>query len=82
MCLGKGKKSVQITIVPSGEGGKKIWNKIIYPHFLNYPMQGSKTLRLKKMLAIAKIIESGEHLKRVGKTVCFKPEYKEIILKI
>ena len=74
---GKGKKSVQITI-----GGKKIWNKIIYPHFLNYPMQGSKTLRLKKMLAIAKIIESGEHLKRVGKTVCFKPEYKEIILKI
>lgn len=74
---GKGKKSVQITI-----GGKKIWNKVIYPHFLNYPMQGSKTLRLKKMLAIAKIIESGEHLKRVGKTVCFKPEYKEIILKI
>lgn len=73
----KGKKSVQITI-----GGKKIWNKIIYPHFLNYPMQGSKTLRLKKMLAIAKIIESGQHLKRVGKTVCFKPEYKEIILKI
>lgn len=32
---GKGKKSVQITI-----GGKKILNKIIYPHFLNYPMQG------------------------------------------
>nr|YP_010121880.1 LAGLIDADG endonuclease [Monilinia fructicola]QRF72256.1 LAGLIDADG endonuclease [Monilinia fructicola] len=74
---GKGKKSVQITI-----GGKKIWNKVIYPHFLNYPMHGSKVLRLKKMLAIANIIESGEHLKRVGKTVVFKAEYKEIILKI
>lgn len=74
---GKGKKSIQITM-----GGKRIWNKVLYPHFLNYPMQGSKTLRLKKMYAIAKIIESGVHLKRVGKTVYFKPEYKEIILKI
>ena len=34
------------------------------------------------MFAIAKIIESGEHLKRVGRIVCFKAEYKEIILKI
>lgn len=73
----KGRKSVQITI-----GGKKSWQKVIYPHFLKYPLHGSKSVRLAKMVAIAKIIESGEHLKRVGRTVVFKPEYKELILKI
>jgi hypothetical protein len=72
-----GKKSIQITI-----GGKKIWQKVIYPHFLKYPLHGSKTPRLEKMIAIAKIIESKEHLKRVGKAVVFKPEYKERILRI
>jgi hypothetical protein len=34
------------------------------------------------MTTIAKIIESGEHLKRVGKVASLKPEYKERILKI
>lgn len=45
-------------------------------------MHGSKVLRLDKMVVIARIIESGEHLKRVGRAVVFKPEYKETILKI
>jgi hypothetical protein len=34
------------------------------------------------MVAIAKIIESGEHLKKVGRVASLKPEYKEKILKI
>ena len=72
-----GKKSIQITI-----GGKKIWQKVIYPHFLKYPLHGSKILRLEKMIAIAKIIESREHLKKVGRAVVFKPEYKERIIRI
>lgn len=72
----KDKKSVQITI-----GGKKNW-KILSNHFSIYSLHGSKTLRLRKMTAIAKIIKSGEHLKRVGKVASWKPEYKERILKI
>jgi hypothetical protein len=59
---GKGRKSIQITL-----GGKKLWKEVISKHFSIYPLHGSKTLRLEKMIAIAKIIESGEHLKRVGK---------------
>ena len=73
----KGKKSIQITL-----GGKKLWKEVISKHFSIYPLHGSKTLRLEKMIAIAKIIESGEHLKRVGKVASWKPEYKERILKI
>ena len=72
----KGKKSVQITL-----GGKNTW-KVLSKHFSIYPLHGSKTLRLAKMTTIAKIIESGEHLKRVGKVASWKPEYKERILKI
>lgn len=72
----KGKKSVQITL-----GGKKTW-KVLSNHFSIYMLHGSKTLRLTKMTAIAKIIERGEHLKRVGKVATWKPEYKERILKI
>lgn len=75
----KGKKSVQITLVACA--GKKTW-KVLSNHFSIYSLHGSKTLRLTKMTAIAKIIESGEHLKRVGKVATWKPEYKERILKI
>ena len=71
------KKSIQITL-----GGKKLWKEVISKHFSIYPLHGSKALRLEKMIAIAKIIESGEHLKRVGKVASWKPEYKERILKI
>lgn len=74
---GKGTKSVQITL-----GGKKLWKEVISKHFSIYPLHGSKILRLEKMRAISKIIESGEHLKRVGRVASWKPEYKEIILKI
>ena len=74
---GKGQDSVQITI-----GGKKNWQKVLYPHFLKYPLHGSKTVRLAKMMAIANILESGEQFKRVGRALVFKPEYKDIILKI
>lgn len=72
----KGNKSVQITL-----GGKSTW-KILSKHFSIYPLHGSKALRLAKMTAIGKIIENGEHLKRVGKVASWKPEYKERILKI
>ena len=74
---GKGKKSVQITLA-----GKKFWKEVIAKHFSIYPLHGSKTLRLEKMITIYKIIESGEHLKRVGRVASWKPEYKERILKI
>jgi hypothetical protein len=74
---GKGKNSVQITL-----GGKKIWKEVIAKHFSIYPLHGSKTLRLEKMITIYKIIESGEHLKRAGRIASWKPEYKERILKI
>jgi len=39
-------------------------------------------LRLKKLQAIAKIMDSGEHLTRKGRALIFKPEYKDTILKI
>lgn len=45
-------------------------------------MHGSKGLRLKKLQAIAKIMDSGEHLTRRGRALIFKPEYKDRILKI
>nr|ATI20348.1 LAGLIDADG endonuclease [Juglanconis sp.] len=72
-----GKESIQITL-----GGKKLWNEVISKHFIDNPIHGSKGLRLKKLQAIAKILDSGEHLTRRGRVLVFKPEYKDRILKI
>ena len=72
-----GKKSIQITL-----GGGKLWKEIISPHFKKYYLHGTKLIRLAKLQEIAAILESREHLERVGKTLVFKPEFKEKRLKI
>lgn len=45
-------------------------------------MHGTKNIRLAKLQEIFNILDSGEHLERVGRALRFKPEYKERILRI
>ena len=73
-----GVNSVQITL----GGGGKLWKEAISAHFIKYPMHGTKNIRLAKLQEIFNILDSGEHLERVGRALRFKPEYKERILRI
>lgn len=71
------KDSIQVTI-----GGKKLWKDVISHHFLTYLLHGTKEVRLAKLQEIASYLDSGAHLVRDGRTLVFKPEAKEYILKI
>lgn len=63
--------SLQITL-----SGIKLWENIIFKHFSNYPLYGSKKLRLNKLFFIRELILDNKHLMQVGRYRQWKPEYK------
>ncbi len=57
-----GPNSIQITL-----RGNKLWENIIFKHFSEYPLYGSKTERLGKLFAIKEFLASDDYLMKVGR---------------
>lgn len=54
--------------------GARLWDEIIFVHFSNYPLYGTKRIKLNKLLIIRRLIKSNITFK-VGKYKEWKPEY-------
>jgi len=72
-----GPNSIQITLC-----GNKLWDNIIFKHFSEYPLYGSKTERLGKLFAIKEFLASDDHLMKVGRARQWKPEVKQRVIEI
>jgi LAGLIDADG endonuclease len=72
-----GPNSIQITL-----RGTKLWENVIFKHFSEYPLLGSKTVRLGKLFAIREFLASDEYLMKVGRTRQWKPEAKQRVIEI
>ena len=55
--------------------GARLWNNIIFVHFSNYPLYGTKKIKLNKLLMIRKLIINNKDLIKIGKSKEWKPEY-------
>jgi hypothetical protein len=55
--------------------GARLWDEIIFVHFSNYPLHGTKRIKLNKLLIIRKLIKSNNTLIKTGKYKKWKPEY-------
>jgi hypothetical protein len=54
--------------------GTKSWDEIIFVHFSNYPLYGTKIIKLNKLI-IRKLIKSNNTFIKIGKHKEWKPEY-------
>lgn len=59
-----------------------LWENIIFKHFEQYPLYGSKKLKLSKLLIIREIKRNNKHLIQIGKCREWKPDCKLLITKI
>jgi len=71
------KDSIQISI-----RAKKLWEEVIFKHFYNYPLYGSKVLRLNKLLTVRELLQDKNYLEKVGKSRRWKLDYKLRIMEI
>jgi hypothetical protein len=62
--------------------GIKLWENIIFVHFFNYPLHGTKKIKLNKLLDIKKLQFNNNHIIKIGKLRRYKPEYVLNIKKI
>jgi len=69
--------SLQLTL-----SGKKLWNNVIFNHFNNYRLYGSKIHRLNKLIEINNLMLNNNHLMKVGKYRLWNPEIKKNIIHI
>lgn len=69
--------SVQLTL-----SGIKLWETIIFDHFIEYPLYGSKTIRLNKLFKIREVILKKEYLIKKGKGRIWDPKIKLQIIDI
>ena len=69
--------SVQITL-----SGIKLWENIIFNHFIEYPLYGSKIIRLNLLFKIREIISKKEYLIKKGKGRIWDPKIKQEIIDI
>jgi hypothetical protein len=68
---------LQITL-----SGKKLWENIIFKHFIEYPLHGTKIIRLNKLFAVRELMLNNKHLTQIGKYRQWKPEVKLSIINI
>lgn len=69
--------SLQITL-----SGIKVWKSIMFNHFSEYPLHGSKTIRLSKLFIIRELMLNNNHLMKVGRYRQWKPDMKLQVIKI
>jgi len=62
--------------------GVRLWENVIFEHFKEYPLYGSKNFKLKKFLRIRELKKDNKHLIQIGKIRKWKPDYKLRILEI
>lgn len=55
--------------------GTRLWDDIIFTHFSNYPLYGTKKVKLNKLLIIRKLIKNNNTFIKKGKYKEWKPEY-------
>lgn len=70
-------KDIQINL-----GSVQLWENIIFKHFEEYSLYGSKKLRLDKLLLIRELKKDNKHLIQVGKHREWRPDYKLRIIEI
>ena len=69
--------SLQLTL-----SGAKLWDTLIFDHFNNYALHGTKAIRLNKFYLIRELMLNKNHLMKVGRFRKWKPEVKLQIIKI
>ena len=69
--------SVQLTL-----SGIKLWENIVFKHFIEYPLHGSKQIKLNKLFLIREIIKKKEYLIKKGKCRIWDPKVKLQIMNI
>lgn len=63
--------SLQITL-----SGHKLWQNIIFNHFSQYPLHGTKVIKLNKLFLIRELMLNNNHLMQVGRSRHWKPDIK------
>lgn len=69
--------SIQLTL-----SGIKLWKNVIFNHFSEYPLYGTKNIKLKKLFIIKNLMIDNKHLMQVGKSRQWKPDLKLSIINI
>jgi hypothetical protein len=62
--------------------GIKLWENIILDHFREYPLYGTKIIRLDKLFLIRELMLNNKHLIKKGKGRIWNPEVKAQIINI
>jgi len=67
----KNAKCLQITFI-----GMEFWDNILFKHFVEYPLHGSKRPMLDKLVTIRTLMLDNKHIIKVGKYKQWNPEYQ------
>ena len=67
--------SIQLTL-----SGSKLWETIIFDHFIKYPLYGTKTERLKKLFLIRELTLDKKHLIKKDRCRIWDPKVKSQII--
>jgi hypothetical protein len=59
-----------------------LWENIVFKHFIEYPLHGSKQIKLNKFFIIREIILKKEYLIKKGKGRIWDPKVKLQIMNI
>jgi hypothetical protein len=60
--------SNMILILQLTLSGIKLWKNIIFNHFSEYPLHGTKYIKLKQLFIIKNLMTDSKHLMQVGKS--------------
>lgn len=69
--------SIQVTL-----NGIKLWQNIIFNHFNNYPLHGTKIVKLNKLFIIRELMLNNNHLIQIGRSRHWKSDVKLQIINI
>lgn len=70
-------KYIQISLC-----GVQLWENVIFKHFENYPIYGSKKFKLDRLLLVRELKRDNKHLMQVGSCRQWKPNIKLRIIEI
>lgn len=72
-----GVDSIQLNL-----NGIRLWETIIFNHFIKYPLYGSKKVRLGKLFLIRELMFNKNHLNKINSFIQWRPEIKLRIIEI
>lgn len=62
--------------------GTPIWENVLFKHFEEYPIHGTKNLRLVKLFWIRELKKDNKHLIQVGRFRKWRPDYKLRVIEL